>query len=408
MRFTKGVAVLAMMGTALIAGAQSTWTFNSLHDFDRTSARAEGGVILAPDGNYYGTFSQGGANGNGGIFKVAIDPATGNSSYSVVYSFSALAGNGANADGAASAQSPAGSLALSADFTQLYGTTTAGGAFGLGTLFSLTLPTLANPSPSFGTLASFGASSAAQGFVTAQPALQIVVGPDGTVYGTSPGGEIWKYDGSPSVLYTLSMGTGPRVNHDGELPQGLVYGPDGKLWGVCASGGANASGTVFNLTTTGQFSLVYTYSSGPYQSNQTNSDGANPIGLSALPDGSGFYVVTTQGGANGSGAIGKATVAGVFTALGSLPAAGDAGGSTPTAAPLVASDGTILQTFSAGGANGTGAVSTVTLPPVAAAVAFPAGAGTLATVTLSPVFTFLALSSDGSNSSGAIPVGPTM
>ena len=86
-------------------------------------------VILAPSGNVlFGAGSVGGIYGNGVIFSVA----TNGLSSSVLHTFTALDSNtGTNADGA----TPLGAMVLSG--STLYGTASAGGASGNGTVFSI-------------------------------------------------------------------------------------------------------------------------------------------------------------------------------------------------------------------------------------------------------------------------------
>ena len=106
--------------------------FTVLHNFDGTNPQ-DGAVPAANlrrerDGSFYGTTSQGGANGTGIVFKI---DQTGN--FQQLDSFPALQ-NGLNTLGA----NPAGDVGLAQgpDGT-LYGTTVAGGANGYGTVFAV-------------------------------------------------------------------------------------------------------------------------------------------------------------------------------------------------------------------------------------------------------------------------------
>ena len=306
---------LGALAVAVIALAQTVGTLTDLHDFDSGSNTVRGGVTLAPDGNYYGTFSKGGANGNGGIFEQAVDPATGKgTTYTVLYSFSATT-QGKNADGA----TPQGNLALSPDGTQLYGVTTFGGTNGQGVLFSIAVPTPQSPSPMPAILGSFGASALSSGFTSGYPDGHVVLGSDGAVYGVASGGanfngQVWKYaNGAFGDLHDFAASTGSgNGNPEGSQPRGLTLGPDGKLWGVAESGGANGAGTIFNVSTGGSFTLVYTYSAAPSNSAgyPVNGDGALPLALGPLSDGSGFYAITSYGGSNGLGALGLVPISG--------------------------------------------------------------------------------------------------
>jgi uncharacterized repeat protein (TIGR03803 family) len=83
-----------------------------------------GGLLQASDGNFYGTTKTGGANGVGTVFKL-----TSAGVETVIYSFT-----GGSSDGAG----PAAALIQGSD-GNLYGTTTAGGPSGYGTVFEVRL-----------------------------------------------------------------------------------------------------------------------------------------------------------------------------------------------------------------------------------------------------------------------------
>ena len=121
------------------------------------------GLTLGKDGNFYGTASGGGANGNGTIFK--LTPA---GALTVLQGFSAQnASSLTNADGT----EPMGSLIQAAD-GNFYGTAFYGGPHGGGTVFKLT------PAGAFTTLYSFGVKTdGSDGF-----------NPHGNLYGTTAGG----------------------------------------------------------------------------------------------------------------------------------------------------------------------------------------------------------------------------
>src|SRR5208283_4507550 len=87
----------------------------------------EAGLVFDAAGNLYGTTSEGGANGNGTVFKLAAPKTKGGSwTESVLYSF------GTGTDGSV----PVGGVSFGSA-GNLYGTTSAGGAYGFGTVFQL-------------------------------------------------------------------------------------------------------------------------------------------------------------------------------------------------------------------------------------------------------------------------------
>jgi uncharacterized repeat protein (TIGR03803 family) len=104
------------------------WIFGDGSDGGNPAA----GLILGQDGNFYGTTTTGGSSGTGTIFKI-----TKNGDLTTLYSFT-----GGN-DGAV----PLGAL-LQASATNFLGTTSAAGAYSLGTIFNLFQPCTFSVSPS--------------------------------------------------------------------------------------------------------------------------------------------------------------------------------------------------------------------------------------------------------------------
>src|SRR5579885_183827 len=152
-----------------------------------------------------------------------------NSSLTRLYSF----GTGNNA-----AANPYGRLLQAAD-GKVYGTTSAGGAAGQGTVFVM------NPDGSgFAVLHRFGLI-AGDG---ARPFGALLEASDGSLYGTTEAGgqnglgTVYKLnkDGSSFVLLRSFAG------NDGANPEaGLIEGSDGLLYGTTSGGGTNDYGVVF-------------------------------------------------------------------------------------------------------------------------------------------------------------------
>lgn len=158
----------------------------------------------------------------------------------------------------------------------LYGFTSGGGAGSLGTFYKVT------PDGSATALYSYDVDHEVVDQTPAPFANRynaIVATAGGTVYGAAPGvggasggpgegtlhgGYIFKgAGGQPTPLYTFSDGIfqedGSYRNSDGVSPGGLTVGPDGNLYGETTAGGANGSGTVFEVTPGGGFKLLYTF-----------------------------------------------------------------------------------------------------------------------------------------------------
>lgn len=182
-----------------------------------------GGLTLGDDGNFYGVTYDGGTNYMGAFF---VMDSTGN--LNVLYSF---------ADGEDGAN-PGATLTLGGD-GNFYGSTTAGGDYGAGTIFQMT------PGASWTTLYSF------QGEFDGYSPSQLLAGTDGNFYGTTPFGGVdqdgsvfeMTADGAFNPLYMFTGGS------DGGSPNsGLVQGSDGSLYGTTSSGAGGNNGGVFRIS----------------------------------------------------------------------------------------------------------------------------------------------------------------
>ena len=148
---------------------------------------------------------------------------------------------------------------------------------------------------------------------------------------------------------------------NGANPHGiLAQGRNGNLYGTTQMGGANNSGTVFEITTGGKLTTLYSFCSQP-----DCSDGATPFaGLVQGTDGN-FYG-TTGGGGGGyhTGTVFKITPAGTLTTLYSFcppPAAFCADGAGPKAGLVQGTDGNFYGTTTGGGTgSGGGTVFKIT------------------------------------------------
>jgi uncharacterized repeat protein (TIGR03803 family) len=300
-----------------------------VHDFDSQSgSNPHTGLVLAADGNFYGT-TFAGAAGLGTVFKLTPD-----GTMSVLHSFTGI-------DGA----QPASGLVRGGD-GDLYGLTSGGGAFNGGTAYKI------SPGGAFTLLHDF--DPATEGHDAYLGAL--VQGPDGSFYGvTSQGGPLGRGvafkmtpGGDVSVLHAFSGGAG-----DGTSPVGgLTLASDGNFYGVTVQGGTHNAGTLYRLTpagalsillnfggstrapagpqaapvqgpdgmlygTTGtggrfqfygtvyrtsfdgaSFTVLHSFAGGVGNTDNPNTDGWNPIGSLFLASDGNLYGVTNEGGAH--------------------------------------------------------------------------------------------------------------
>jgi uncharacterized repeat protein (TIGR03803 family) len=217
------------------------------------------------------------------------------------------------------------------------------------------------------------------------PKGKLVQAQDGNFYGaTSSGGRAPGSGGTifqitpTGVLTTLfsfdSDGNGQFPN--GETPLGsLVQGPDGFLYGATTLGGKHGAGTVFKISTGGNFRLLHSFCS-----LQNCADGSSPTSLTVGTHGN-LYGATVSGGRANSGTIFRITTRGVLRTIHSLNGKSDSG--SPNAL-TPASDGNFYATTDIG----------------------PTGLlGTIFRVTPSGVFTTL---HDFSSPPDADPMGPLL
>jgi uncharacterized repeat protein (TIGR03803 family) len=136
-------------------------------------------------------------------------------------------------------------------------------------------------------------------------------GNDGYLYGTTTSGgtnncgTVFKIDAT-GTLTNLHSFTG---GNDGANPQGgIAQGSDGTLYGTAASGGASGSGTVFEISADGMFTVSHSFTS-------NGSDGSNPLsGLVQGSDGN-FYGTTENGGVGRAGTVFRLTIVPEFQPL---------------------------------------------------------------------------------------------
>jgi uncharacterized repeat protein (TIGR03803 family) len=220
--------------------------------------------VTESGGNYRPT-GRGGSLSYGTIFEYNLTTKT----ESILYSFTGGSSDGSN---------PWGALLLVG--ANIYGTTSAGGANGVGTVFQYNLTT--------------GAESTLHNFT------------GGTTDGATPYGSLLQ---SGSDLYGLSSGGGGNGDgtifdynlaantehavysfaggaNDGAVPTASLIQSGPILYGMTYNGGAHNLGTIFqyNLLTNNE-SVLYSFAGGP-------NDGADPDGSSLILSGSILYGMT--------------------------------------------------------------------------------------------------------------------
>lgn len=174
------------------------------------------------------------------------------------------------------------------------------------------------------------------------PLAGLIRDPSGNLYGTTEYNSLFKVDtnNKETVLYRFTGGA------DGGSPQaGLIRDAAGNLYGTTSAGGANGLGTVFEVDTTNQEKVLYSFAGG--------ADGESPhAGLLRRANGN-LYGTTSGGGAYNHGTAFKLDANGKETVLHSFTGAD---GNTPLGGLVRDAAGNLYGTTSAGGAHSYGVV----------------------------------------------------
>lgn len=304
----------------------------ALHTFTGPDGRSpEGPLTLGIDGWLYGTTMGGGAGGLGEIFK--ISPA---GEFVVVHSFAADLDGGLGG--------PHGQLVSDGQ----------GNFYALGRVGSNDSVFEMAADGRFTVLGVF------KGPELGKAPNALTLGPDGVLYGTTfgaPGGA--PQSGS---VFALRPGGRLRTVHvfaadtDGYQPgSALAFGRDHALYGATTRGGGGSSGglgTVFRLTTGGDFSVIHAF-----YDNVGDADplGWYPTGIASSADGR-LYGTTSAGGTFVGGTAFSMSLDGQGIVLHRFQEANGGDGYDPLAVPTWTPDGSLWGTTSVGAAYNDGAV----------------------------------------------------
>jgi uncharacterized repeat protein (TIGR03803 family) len=340
----------AIVMAAPLAQAQ---TFQVLHAFsDRgDDASPYAGLTVDSGGNFYGTTL--GWFSNGSVFKLTHSGS--GWVLNTLYNFGRL-GSGPAAIYSRVTIGPDGAL---------YGTTSAGGRSGVGTVFKLQPPTSVCGSSSCPwTLTILHEFSGPDG---ASPRTEVVFDPAGNLYGaTLEGGTPCMYDSEGcGVVFELSQSGGGWTEtilydfglngygfENGALPMGgLIFDAAGNLYGTTFFGGAGyGAGVVYELTPTQGGGWTQSVLHG-----FNGLDGFGPVGTLIMDGAGNLYGDTFEGGPNSGGTVYQLSPGGQFQVLYNFPT-----NRNPRDGLMFDSAGNLYGTTVVGGANGYGTVFNLT------------------------------------------------
>jgi uncharacterized repeat protein (TIGR03803 family) len=300
-----------------------TGAYSVIYNFDGTAhgKTPRSGLTLGTDGSFYGTTWQGGVSNYGTIFKI-----TSTGTLTVLHNFSYSDGGNPY------------SLPIQGSDGNFYGATEAGGT-GAGTVYKIT------SSGTFTSLHSFSFSECAT------PVAPLIQGTDGNFYGVCESGGVAGGDGSVikitsagvvTVMYSFDFTHGSHPNGP------LVEGTDGNFYGTTSGGGSLDGGVVFKLTPAKVLAVLYNFNAKPGSVDGSVVD----AGVIQATDGN-FYGVTDAGGTNGFGTVYKVTSTGVYSVLYNLM---KTTGSVPETTARQHTSGKFYGETNSGGANSLGAL----------------------------------------------------
>jgi len=265
------VATLVFVFALIVIGTRPAHaqTLTTLYSF---SGAPDGGIpysglIRDGAGNLYGTTEIGGLSDVGTVFKI--------DSYgkeTILYSFAGYPDDGVN---------PFGTLVRDR-LGNLYGTTWLGGSSNAGTVFKLEANGSETVLHTFPPFTGDGAN----------PLAGLSRDRYGNLYGTTFWGGQYGYGSvftlDPSGVETLLHSFGAIPTHGANPYSDLIRDDAGNLYGTTQNSVSSGAGTIFELDTSGQEKLLYSFNGG--------ADGADPIAGLVRDAAGNSYGTTLSGG----------------------------------------------------------------------------------------------------------------
>jgi uncharacterized repeat protein (TIGR03803 family) len=230
------------------------------------------GRLLVAGGNLYGTTAAGGIDNEGTVFSIVT---TGSNTETVMHSF------GLQTDGA----TPEAGLVEMRGV--LYGTTSAGGMGGDGTVYGITTAGVES------VIANFDCNNGK----TPVASLRVV---NSALYGTTAAGGNNCGSGEYGSVFSVTSGGALRTVYsfgsvpDANIPLANVIAVGGTLYGTTSDGGFHGTGTIYKVAPGGRERVIHNFGD--------QDDGTHPA-AGLLRVGSTFYGTTSEGGIYGGGTI---------------------------------------------------------------------------------------------------------
>ncbi len=331
----------------------SDWTYTPIFLFPADGsggAHPAAGVVVGPDSHLYGTTNSGGSDNNGVVFDLTPPLSVCKTvrcfwKQNVIHNFAGV---------------PDGGLPEYGNLTwdaqgNIYGTTSAGGAYDLGAVFEITKSGNTwkeTPIYSFSGGNSDGSS----------PQNGVIVDANGRLFGTTLTGGLYNpYVGTVfAVTYIPGVGWQEKIlfaftgGDEGRYPAaGLIFDKNGNLYGTTTDGGSGGGGTIFELSPFGDtwvFNLLYSF---PGQS----GNNCGPWGTLTMDAAGNLYGATYCDGAYQQGNIFElANTANGWTYTSLHDFSGGSDGAYPSSSVNRDTDGTLYGTATVGGSSNKGVV----------------------------------------------------
>ena len=360
-------------GAGVVWEITTSGQYKDLHDFGQQyvdGSDVVGGVTLDNFGNIIGSTSYGGANGQGLLWKL--------SKTGVFQHLHDFGGTVKNADGKSGPDGTLPKTCVTIDANgNIFGTTPNGGPSDAGILWEITA------SGTYLDLHDFGGTitvaDGQTGLDGTHPVAAVTIGPDGNLYGSASvggpfdenngnkgAGMLWEFTSSGAYLDIFDVG-GNVTNPGFAIPSSIVFDANGNLYAVAFLGGANFSGTFWELgvLTVNSVSVSPTSvlgsqsSTGTVTLNGVAVPGGTSVALTSNSTSATVPATVTvaAGASTATFAIGTSAVGTSTTATISASVAGLSQTAPLTITPAVLSSFTVSPTSVVGGISSIGTVT---------------------------------------------------